>query len=137
ADIQRDLDRRRPGTSRHVTQRREPDTIEILSGVFEGRTTGTPIALLIRNQDARSKDYANIADTFRPGHADYTYWQKYGIRDYRGGARESARETAVRVAAGAIARKWLNERYGVAIRGLLAHPGPDVISFEALADLGA
>ena len=91
ADIQRDLDRRRPGTSRHVTQRREPDTVEILSGVFEGRTTGTPIALLVRNQDARSKDYANIAGTFRPGHADYTYWQKYGIRDYRGGGRQSAR----------------------------------------------
>ena len=113
ADIQHELDRRRPGTSRHVTQRREPDTVEILSGVFEGRTTGTPIALLIRNVDSRSKDYANIADTFRPGHADYTYWQKYGIRDYRGGGRQSARETAVRVAAGAIARKWLRERYGV------------------------
>ena len=107
ADIQRELDRRQPGTSRHVTQRREPDTVEILSGVFEGRTTGTPIALLIRNEDSRSKDYANIADTFRPGHADYTYWQKYGIRDYRGGGRQSARETAVRVAAGAIAKKWL------------------------------
>ena len=117
-DIQHDLDRRKPGTSRHVTQRRESDTVEILSGVFEGRTTGTPIALLIRNEDARSKDYANIADTFRPGHADYTYWQKYGIRDYRGGGRQSARETAVRVAAGAIARKWLRERYGV------AHPRP-------------
>ena len=96
-----------------MTQRRESDTVEILSGVFEGRTTGTPIALLIRNEDARSKDYAAIADTFRPGHADYTYWQKYGIRDYRGGGRQSARETAVRVAAGAIARKWLRERYGV------------------------
>jgi chorismate synthase len=130
ADIQRDLDRRRPGTSRHVSQRREPDTVEILSGVFEGRTTGTPIALLIRNQDQRSKDYANIADTFRPGHADYTYWQKYGIRDYRGGGRQSARETAVRVAAGAIARKWLSERYGVAIRGHLRHLGPNVIPFE-------
>jgi len=130
ADIQRDLDRRRPGTSRHVTQRREPDTVEILSGVFEGRTTGTPIALLIRNQDARSKDYANIADTFRPGHADYTYWQKYGIRDYRGGGRQSARETAVRVAAGAIARKWLAERFGVRIRGRLTHLGPHAIAFE-------
>ena len=130
ADIQRDLDRRRPGTSRHVTQRREPDTVEILSGVFEGRTTGTPIALLIRNQDARSKDYANIADTFRPGHADYTYWQKYGIRDYRGGGRQSARETAVRVAAGAIARKWLGERHGVRIRGRLTHLGPHAIAFE-------
>ena len=112
ADIQLQLDRRRPGTSRHVTQRREPDTVEILSGVFEGVTTGTPIGLLIRNVDQRSKDYGNIAESFRPGHADYTYWQKYGIRDYRGGGRQSARETAVRVAAGAIARKWLGERYG-------------------------
>ena len=130
ADIQRDLDRRRPGTSRHVTQRREPDTVEILSGVFEGRTTGTPIALLIRNEDARSKDYANIADTFRPGHADYTYWQKYGIRDYRGGGRQSARETAVRVAAGAIARKWLRERYGVIVRGHLTQLGTKAIPFK-------
>jgi chorismate synthase len=130
ADIQRDLDRRRPGTSRHVTQRREPDTVEILSGVFEGRTTGTPIALLIRNEDQRSKDYANIADTFRPGHADYTYWRKYGIRDFRGGGRQSARETAVRVAAGAIGRKWLAERYGVSIRGHLTQLGPNVIAFE-------
>jgi chorismate synthase len=130
-DIQHELDRRRPGTSRHVTQRREPDTVEILSGVFEGRTTGTPIALLIRNQDQRSKDYANIADTFRPGHADYTYWQKYGIRDYRGGGRQSARETAVRVAAGAVAKKWLAERYGVAIRGHLTHLGPNVVPFES------
>ncbi len=130
ADIQRDLDRRRPGTSRHVTQRREPDTVEILSGVFEGRTTGTPIALLIRNEDQRSKDYANIADTFRPGHADYTYWRKYGIRDYRGGGRQSARETAVRVAAGAIGRKWLAECCGVSIRGHLTHLGPNVIAFE-------
>jgi chorismate synthase len=131
ADIQHDLDRRKPGTSRHVTQRRESDTVEILSGVFEGRTTGTPIALLIRNEDARSKDYANIADAFRPGHADYTYWQKYGIRDYRGGGRQSARETAVRVAAGAIARKWLRERYGVAIRGHLVQLGPKAIPFKA------
>ena len=130
ADIQRDLDRRRPGTSRHVTQRREPDAVEILSGVFDGRTTGTPIALLIRNQDARSKDYASIAETFRPGHADYTYWQKYGIRDYRGGGRQSARETAVRVAAGAIARKWLHERHGVTIRGHLTQIGPHAIPFE-------
>jgi len=137
ADVQRDLDRRRPGTSRHVTQRREPDTVEILSGVFEGRTTGTPIALLIRNQDARSKDYANIADTFRPGHADYTYWQKYGIRDYRGGGRQSARETAVRVAAGAIARKWLRERHGVTIRGRLTHLGPHAIAFEDWAHVDA
>ena len=111
ADIQRDLDRRKPGTSRHVTQRRESDTVEILSGVFEGHTTGTPIALLSRNEDPRSKDDAAIADTFRPGHADYAYWQKYGIRDYRGGGRASARETAVRVAAGAIARKWLRPVY--------------------------
>jgi chorismate synthase len=131
-DIQRDLDRRKPGTSRHVTQRREADRVEILSGVFEGRTTGTPIALLIRNEDARSKDYANIAATFRPGHADYTYWQKYGIRDYRGGGRQSARETAVRVAAGAIARKWLRERFGVAIRGHMTHLGEYAIPFEGL-----
>jgi chorismate synthase len=129
-DIQHQLDRRRPGTSRHVTQRREPDTVEILSGVFEGRTTGMPIALLIRNQDARSKDYASIASTFRPGHADYTYWHKYGIRDYRGGGRQSARETAVRVAAGAIARKWLDARYGVRIRGHLTQLGPNVVPFE-------
>ena len=130
ADIQHDLDRRKPGTSRYVTQRKESDTVEILSGVFEGRTTGTPIALLIRNEDTRSKDYANIADSFRPGHADYTYWQKYGIRDYRGGGRQSARETAVRVAAAAIAKKWLRERYGVAIRGHLAQLGPKPIPFK-------
>jgi len=137
SDIQSELDRRRPGTSRHVTQRREPDTVEILSGVFEGRTTGTPIALLIRNVDSRSKDYANIADTFRPGHADYTYWQKYGIRDYRGGGRQSARETAVRVAAGAIARKWLRERYGVTIRGHLKQLGPNVVPFESFEHVDA
>ncbi|MCC7042139.1 MAG: chorismate synthase [Burkholderiales bacterium] len=136
-DIQRELDRRRPGTSRHVTQRREPDTVEILSGVFEGYTTGTPIALLIRNQDQRSKDYANIAQTFRPGHADYTYWQKYGIRDYRGGGRQSARETAVRVAAGAIAKKWLRERYGVVIRGHLTQLGTTPIPFESFAHVDA
>jgi chorismate synthase len=130
ADIQRDLDRRKPGTSRHVTQRRESDAVEILSGVFDGHTTGTPIALLIRNEDARSKDYASIADTFRPGHADYTYWQKYGIRDYRGGGRQSARETAVRVAAGAIARKWLHEHHGVVIRGRLAQLGARAVPFE-------
>ena len=130
ADIQPELDRRRPGTSRHVTQRQEADKVEILSGVFEGVTTGTPIALVIRNVDSRSKDYANIADTFRPGHADYTYWQKYGVRDYRGGGRQSARETAVRVAAGAIAKKWLRERYGVAIRGHLTQLGPNVVPFE-------
>src|SRR5487761_2055414 len=124
ADIQRDLDRRKPGTSRHVTQRRESDTVEILSGTFEVKTTGTPIALLIRNEDQRSRDYGNIVETFRPGHADYTYWQKYGIRDHRGGGRASARETAVRVAAGAIAKKWLNQRYGVVIRGYLSRLGP-------------
>jgi chorismate synthase len=131
SEIQRDLDRRKPGTSRHVTQRRESDSVEILSGVFEGRTTGTPIALLIRNEDSRSKDYSGIADTFRPGHADYTYWQKYGIRDYRGGGRQSARETAVRVAAGAIARKWLRERYGVTIRGHLTQLGPKPVPFKS------
>ena len=130
ADIQHDLDRRKPGTSRHVTQRRESDTVEILSGVFEGKTTGAPIALLIRNEDQRSKDYGNIMDTFRPGHADYTYWQKYGIRDYRGGGRSSARETAVRVAAGAIARKWLHQRYGVVVRGYLAQLGPIEVPFK-------
>jgi len=123
AEIQHDLDRRKPGTSRHVTQRRESDTVEILSGVYEGRTTGTPIALLIRNEDQRSKDYGNIAEMFRPGHADYTYWQKYGIRDHRGSGRASARETAVRVAAGAIARKWLQQRYGVTVRGWMSQLG--------------
>lgn len=131
ADIQVDLDRRKPGTSRHVTQRRESDTVEILSGVFEGRTTGSPIALLIRNEDQRSKDYGNIASTFRPGHADYTYTQKYGFRDYRGGGRSSARETAVRVAAGAIAKKWLHTKYGTVIRGYLAQLGPIVVPFKA------
>jgi len=130
ADIQFDLDRRRPGTSRHVTQRRESDTVEILSGVFEGRTTGTPIALLIRNEDPRSKDYGNIAETFRPGHADYTYDQKYGFRDYRGGGRSSARETAVRVAAGAIAKKWLFEKFGTVIRAYLAQLGPLAVPFK-------
>ncbi len=135
SDIQTELDRRKPGTSRHVTQRREPDAVEILSGVFEGKTTGTPIALLIRNQDQRSKDYGNIAETFRPGHADYTYSQKYGFRDYRGGGRSSARETAVRVAAGAIARKWLLERYGVSIRGWMSALGPIEIPFVAADDI--
>jgi chorismate synthase len=129
-DIQQDLDRRKPGTSRHVTQRQEADTVEILSGVFEGRTTGTPVALLIRNQDARSKDYGSLIDTFRPGHADYTYWQKYGIRDHRGGGRASARETAVRVAAAAIARKWLRETYGVLIHGYLSQLGPHQVPFK-------
>src|SRR4026209_365507 len=130
ADIQHDLDRRKPGTSRHVTQRRESGPVDILPGVFEGRTTGTPIALLIRNEDARSKDYANIADTFRPGHADYTYWQKYGIRDFRGGGRQSARETAVRVAAAAIARKWLREHDRGEIRGYMTQLGPIRIAFK-------
>jgi len=131
ADIQHDLDRRKPGTSRHVTQRRESDTVEILSGVFEGRTTGTPIALLIRNEDQRSKDYGKIAETFRPGHADYTYLQKYGLRDHRGAGRASARETAVRVAAGAIAKKWLNEKYGVVVRGCLTQIGEIEIPFKS------
>ena len=124
ADIQIDLDRRRPGKSRHTTQRKEPDQVQILSGVFEGVTTGTPIGLLIENKDQRSTDYGDIKDKFRPGHADYTYQQKYGIRDYRGGGRSSARETTMRVAAGAIARKYLSERLGVEIRGYLSQLGP-------------
>ncbi|MEJ2423751.1 MAG: chorismate synthase [Candidatus Thiodiazotropha sp.] len=124
ADLQVDLDRRKPGTSRHTTQRREDDQVEILSGVFEGRTTGTPIGLLIRNTDQRSKDYSEIMDRFRPGHADYTYNQKYGFRDYRGGGRSSARETAMRVAAGGIAKKYLKQRYGIQVRGYLAQLGP-------------
>ncbi len=123
ADIQRDLERRRPGRSRHTTQRREPDRVRILSGLFEGKTTGAPIALLIENTDQRSKDYSGIMDRFRPGHADYTYQQKYGIRDYRGGGRSSARETAARVAAGAVARKYLAAE-GIAIQGYLAQLGP-------------
>jgi chorismate synthase len=130
-DIQKELDRRKPGSSRHVTQRRETDTIEILSGVFEGRTTGTAIGFLVRNEDQRSKDYAAIAQKFRPGHADYTYWQKYGIRDGRGGGRASARETVVRVAAGAIAKKWLRERYGVSVRGYLSSIGNVNIPFKS------
>jgi chorismate synthase len=130
ADIQKELDRRKPGTSRHVTQRQESDRIEILSGVFEGRTTGTSIGFLIRNEDARSRDYGAIARTFRPGHADYTYWQKYGIRDYRGGGRASARETMIRVAAGAIAKKWLRENCGVEVRGHLSQIGPYRIEFK-------
>jgi chorismate synthase len=129
-DLQRELDRRKPGTSRHVTQRRETDTVEILSGIHEGRTTGTAIGFLIRNEDQRSKDYSAIAEKFRPGHADYTYWQKYGIRDPRGGGRASARETVIRVAAGAIAKKWLRERYGVAVRGYLAQIGSEIIAFK-------
>jgi len=130
ADIQPDLDRRKPGTSRHVTQRQESDTVEILSGVFEGKTTGTPIALLIRNEDQRSKDYGNIVETFRPGHADYTYWQKYGIRDYRGGGRSSARLTAPAVGAGAIAKKWLFEKYGTLIRGYMSQLGEIAVPFQ-------
>lgn len=124
ADLQPDLERRRPGKNRHTTQRREPDEVQILSGVFEGKTTGTPIALIIHNQDQRSKDYSKIKDTFRPAHADYTYLQKYGVRDYRGGGRSSARETSMRVAAGAIAKKCLRECYGVTVRGYLAQLGP-------------
>ncbi len=127
ADIQFELERRRPGKSRHTTQRREPDEVKILSGVFEGKTTGTPIGLLIENTDQRSKDYSDIADRFRPGHADYTYQQKYGYRDYRGGGRSSARETAMRVAAGAIAKKYLRERLGIEIRGYLKQLGPIAI----------
>lgn len=123
-DIQPYLELRRTGTSRHTSQRREPDRVKILSGVFEGRTTGTPIGLLIENEDQRSRDYEKIKDRFRPGHADYTYQQKYGFRDYRGGGRSSARETVMRVAAGAIARKYLNERLSVSIRGYLAQLGP-------------
>ncbi len=131
ADIQSDLDRRKPGTSRHVTQRREPDRVEILSGVYEGRTTGTPVALLIRNEDQRSRDYENLLDTFRPGHADYTYWRKYGLRDPRGGGRSSARLTAPLVAAGAVARKWLHAQHGTTIRGHLQQLGDVVIPFES------
>jgi chorismate synthase len=124
ADIQLDLDRRKPGTSRHTTQRREADEVKILSGVFEGKTTGTPIGLLIENTDQRSKDYTKIAESFRPGHADYTYQHKYGFRDYRGGGRSSARETAMRVAAAAIAKKYLREKAGIEIHGYLAQLGP-------------
>jgi len=124
ADMQHDLDRRKPGKSRHVTQRKESDTVKIMSGVFEGVTTGTPIGLLIENEDQKSKDYGNIKDMFRPGHADYTYQQKYGIRDYRGGGRSSARETCMRVAAGGIAKKYLKEKFGITIRGYLAQIGP-------------
>jgi len=130
ADIQPDLDRRKPGQSRHTTQRRESDEVKILSGVFEGKTTGTPIGLLIQNTDQRSQDYSKIMDRFRPGHADYTYQQKYGLRDYRGGGRSSARETAMRVAAGAVAKKYLHERYGVVIRGYLAQLGPIVLALK-------
>lgn len=135
ADIQPDLDRRRPGTSRHVTQRNEPDQVEILSGVYEGLTTGTPIALLIRNTDQRSKDYGNILDTFRPGHADYTYWRKYGLRDPRGGGRSSARLTAPMVAAGAVAKKWLQARHGTTFLGWMSQLGPIAIPFEDEAQI--
>ena len=130
-DIQADLDRRRPGTSKFVTQRNEPDAVEILSGVYQGKTTGTPIALLIRNTDQRSKDYGNILQTFRPGHADYTYWQKFGIRDPRGGGRSSARLTAPTVAAGAVAKKWLKEKFGTAFRACMTQIGDVVIPFES------
>ena len=131
ADIQFDLDRRRPGTSRHVTQRNEPDSVEILSGVYQGVTTGTPICLLIRNTDQRSKDYGNILETFRPGHADYTYLHKYGVRDPRGGGRSSARMTAPTVAAGAVAKKWLFEKYGTQFKGCMTQIGDVVIPFES------
>jgi len=124
SDLQHDLDRRKPGKSRHTTQRRESDEVRILSGVFEGRTTGTPIGLLIHNTDQRSKDYSKIMDRFRPGHADYTYQQKFGLRDYRGGGRSSARETAMRVAAGGIAKKYLQQKLGVEVRGYLSQLGP-------------
>ena len=131
ADIQPELDRRKPGTSRHVTQRKESDTVEILSGVYEGKTTGTPIALLIRNEDQRSHDYGNIVDRFRPGHADYTYWHKYGIRDPRGGGRSSARLTAPVVGAAAIAKKWLHQQYGTTIRGHMSQLGEIAIPFQS------
>ncbi len=131
ADIQVDLDRRRPGTSKFVTQRNEPDAVKILSGVYQGKTTGTPIALLIENTDQRSKDYGNILETFRPGHADYTYFQKYGIRDPRGGGRSSARLTAPMVAAGAVAKKWLFEKFGTTFRGCMTQIGEKAIAFEA------
>ncbi len=131
ADIQGDLDRRRPGTSRHVTQRNEPDAVEILSGVYEGKTTGTPICLLIKNTDQRSKDYGNILQSFRPGHADYTYLHKYGLRDPRGGGRASARLTAPMVAAGAVAKKWLAEKYGTIFRGCMTQIGDLAVGFES------
>jgi chorismate synthase len=131
-DIQQQLDRRRPGTSRHVTQRQEPDAVEILSGVYEGRTTGAPIGLLIRNVDQRSKDYRDLLETFRPGHADYTYQHRYGLRDPRGGGRSSARLTAPTVAAGAVARKWLHERYGISFSGWMSQLGEIMIPFESL-----
>jgi len=131
ADIQADLDRRRPGTSRHVTQRNEPDAVEILSGVYQGKTTGTPICLMIKNTDQRSKDYGNILETFRPGHADYAYLHKYGLRDPRGGGRSSARLTAPTVAAGAVAKKWLLGQYGTTFKGCMTQVGDQVIPFES------
>lgn len=130
ADLQLDLDRRKPGKSRHVTQRKEADAVRILSGTMDGVTTGTPIGLLIENTDQKSKDYSDIKDLFRPGHADYTYQQKYGIRDHRGGGRSSARETAMRVAAAGIAKKYLREKYGIVIRGYLAQLGPIVLELK-------
>ncbi len=130
ADLQTDLDRRKPGKSRHTTQRREADEVQILSGVFEGKTTGAPIGLIIHNTDQRSGDYSKIMDRFRPGHADYTYQQKFGVRDYRGGGRSSARETAIRVAAGAIAKKYLRESFGIEIRGYLAQLGPILLELK-------
>jgi chorismate synthase len=130
ADIQPDLDRRKPGTSRHVTQRQEADLVEILSGVYEGKTTGTPIMLMIRNQDQRSKDYGNIVDSFRPGHADYTYWHKYGVRDPRGGGRSSARLTAPVVGAAAVAKKWLLEQYGTVFMGCMSQLGDIAVPFQ-------
>jgi chorismate synthase len=136
ANIQGDLDRRRPGTSRHVTQRNEADAVEILSGVYEGLTTGTPIALLIKNTDQRSKDYGNLLDTFRPGHADYTYWRKYGLRDPRGGGRSSARLTAPTVAAGAVAKKWLLQQHGTRFVGWMSALGDVEIPFEDTAHIG-
>ena len=136
ADVQKELDRRRPGTSRHVTQRQEPDVVEVVSGVYEGKTTGAPICLLIRNMDQRSKDYAKIAQSFRPGHADFSYWYKYGIRDPRGGGRSSARLTAPTVAAGAVARKWLYEHYGVSFRGCMTALGKLEVAVEDWAQVG-
>jgi chorismate synthase len=137
ADIQPELDRRKPGTSRHVTQRKESDTVQILSGVYEGKTTGTPIALLIQNEDQRSQDYGNIVDRFRPGHADYTYWHKYGIRDPRGGGRSSARLTAPVVGAAAVARKWLFEQYGTTFKGYMSQLGEIPIPFESWEHVAA
>jgi chorismate synthase len=135
SDLQRDLDRRKPGTSRHVTQRRESDRVEILSGVYEGQTTGTPIGLLIRNEDSRERDYEDLIDTFRPGHADYTYWRKYGLRDPRGGGRSSARLTAPMVAAGAVAKKWLHTKFGTQVRGYMQQLGEIQVPFVSWAEV--